>query len=356
MAPHADTYRHFLVHPPFPWAPTHLLGTGSWAVVGAPCGKAAASPLVPHSCPRVDLPSQPGRADGEVSVPPGKTERVSLAAAQALEEAAALRPPVPASEEEGIGVPASGALSQSRCPAPARSSSSAGPGSRLLTSSSRLTPGDSPASSSAPLPGPTSHCCVQQPPLPPPWGDRARQSLQGVRGQPGVSWSGLGQTPEEAQIEWSGRLLSEAGGPGAGGAGEIRGSKTSRPWPLGLSLPQPGPAQSWCHDLGPAGSPQASLPRARPPLSAHRQVDRVPGTQGRGPAGAARPAPTQWVGEPPSSAQSRPLRRRRAFCAQRTVVMLTPRKRAAAGASDLTPDPSLGLSAGQMGLGSAPAL
>lgn len=299
MAPHADTYRHFLVHPPFPWAPTHLLGTGSWAVVGAPCGKAAASPLVPHSCPRVDLPSQPGRADGEVSVPPGKTERVSLAAAQALEEAAALRPPVPASEEEGIGVPASGALSQSRCPAPARSSSSAGPGSRLLTSSSRLTPGDSPASSSAPLPGPTSHCCVQQPPLPPPWGDRARQSLQGVRGQPGVSWSGLGQTPEEAQIEWSGRLLSEAGGLAQEGQGRSEAPRPAGPGPQASPCPSPALLSPGVMTWAQLGAPRHHFPELAHPC---RPTGRWTGF--REPRAAAPQAPPALP--PPSGSESLP--------------------------------------------------
>lgn len=63
----------------------------------------------------------------------------------------------------------------------------------------------------------------------------------------------------------------------------------------------------------------------------------------------APPLPPPGPQKAPSSAQSRPLQRRRAFCPQPTVVMLTPGKRAAPGASDPTPDPSLEHFAGPKG-------
>lgn len=53
------------------------------------------------------------------------------------------------------------------------------------------------------------------------------------------------------------------------------------------------------------------------------------------------PCPQLVHGNAPSSAPSTPTQRRRAFCPQLAVVMLTPGKRAAPGASDPTPDPSL---------------
>ena len=53
------------------------------------------------------------------------------------------------------------------------------------------------------------------------------------------------------------------------------------------------------------------------------------------------PCPQPVHGNAPSSAPSTPTRRRRAFCPQLAVVILTPGKRAAPGASDPTPDPSL---------------
>lgn len=61
-----------------------------------PRGKAATSPLVPTPAQRAGPQSHQGLrcwADGQVSVPSGKTERVFLAGTQALEEAAALLPP-----------------------------------------------------------------------------------------------------------------------------------------------------------------------------------------------------------------------------------------------------------------------
>lgn len=132
-----------MVHPPSPWYPPtwyRELGRGGYPPVARPWLPC----LSPTPAQRAGPQSQQGlccRADGEVSVPSGKTERVFLAVTQALEEAAALLPPASASEEEGMGVSASVVFSQGLYPALAQGSSSA-------------------------LPGVTSAACIELPPDP----------------------------------------------------------------------------------------------------------------------------------------------------------------------------------------------
>lgn len=124
---HTNTAWFVLHLPGYPPTWDRELGHGGYPPVARPWLPC----LSPTPAQRAGPQSQQGpccRADGEVSVPSGKTERVFLAVTQALEEAAALLPPASASEEEGMGVSASVAFSQGLYPALAEGASSALPG------------------------------------------------------------------------------------------------------------------------------------------------------------------------------------------------------------------------------------
>lgn len=116
---------------------------------------------------------------------------------------------------------------------------------------------------------------------------------------------------------------------------------------------QSGPAP---HGLGPVGSPLCITSRSwpTPPV-----CPRAGGGGSRKPRDAAlhrhHPAPTRSLYSP-SPAHSRPLKRIRAFCPQLTVVMLTPRKRAAPGPPTPPLTPASGPLQGPQGRGAGPGL